>query len=45
VTVPLPEPDAPVRTVIHDTLDTAVQLQPPGMATSTLPLPPADTTL
>jgi hypothetical protein len=44
VTVPLPEPDAPVRTVIHETLDTAVQLQPPGIATSTLPLAPAAAT-
>jgi hypothetical protein len=38
VTVPEPEPDAPVSIVIHDTLDTAVQLQPDGMATLTLPL-------
>jgi hypothetical protein len=43
VTVPLPEPDAPVRTVIHDTLDTADHEQPPGRAISTLSLAPAAT--
>lgn len=43
VTVPLPEPDAPVRTVIHDALDTADHAQPPGREMSTLPLAPAAT--
>ena len=43
MTVPLPEPEAPVRTVIHEALDTADHEQPPGRATSTLPLAPAAT--
>lgn len=42
VTVPLPLPDAPVSTVIHDTPDVAAHAQPPGTVMSTLPLPPAD---
>ena len=45
VTVPLPEPEAPVSTVIHETLDTAVQVQPAGTVTSTLELAPAATML
>jgi hypothetical protein len=38
VTAPEPDPEAPVSTVIQDTVETAVQLQPDGMATSTAPL-------
>ena len=34
--MPLPEPDPPVSTVIHDTPDTAVQVQPVATLTSTL---------
>jgi len=45
VTVPLPAPDVPVSTLIHDALDTAVHAQPAGNVTSTLPFPPAATTL
>jgi hypothetical protein len=41
VTVPSPEPDAPVSTVIHDTLETAVHAHPAGRSTSTLPFAPA----
>lgn len=36
VTVPLPEPEAPVSTVIHEAPETAVQAQPEGTVTSTL---------
>ena len=43
MTVPLPEPDAPVSTVIHDALDTADHEQPLARATSTLPFAPAAT--
>ncbi len=39
--MPLPEPDAPVNTVIHEALEAAVHAQPPGRLTLTLPLPPA----
>jgi hypothetical protein len=42
VTVPFPDPDAPVSTVIHDTLDTADQAHPPGTVTETLPSAPAE---
>jgi hypothetical protein len=41
VTVPLPEPDAPPVTVIHDTPLEAVQGQPEVAVTLTEPLPPA----
>jgi hypothetical protein len=41
VTVPSPEPLAPVRTVIHEALEVAVQAQPDGRLTSTLPSAPA----
>lgn len=41
MTVPLPDPDAPVRTVIQDTPETADQAQPPATAMSTLAFPPA----
>jgi hypothetical protein len=44
VTVPLPEPVAPVRTVIQLALGTADHVQPAGTATSTLPFPPAAAT-
>lgn len=40
----MPEPEAPVRTVIHETLETADHAQPPGIATSTLPLAPVAAT-
>ena len=43
VTVPFPEPDAPVSTVIHDALATADHEHPPGIRTSRVPLPPAAT--
>ena len=41
VTVPDPEPDAPVLTVIHATLLTAVQEQPVPAVIVLLPVPPA----
>jgi hypothetical protein len=41
LTVPLPEPEAPAVTVIHETLLTAVHAQPVGAATLTEPVPPA----
>jgi hypothetical protein len=44
VTVPLPDPEAPVSTVIHDALATADHEQPPGIRTSRVPLPPPATT-
>jgi hypothetical protein len=40
-TTPPPEPEAPEVTVIHGTLLTAVQGQPPGAPTDTLTVPPA----
>ncbi len=40
VIVPSPEPEAPVRTVIHETPETAVHAQPAGTVTSTLPSSP-----
>jgi hypothetical protein len=39
-TVPLPEPLAPLVTVIHAAFDTAVQEQPLVEVTFTLALPP-----
>jgi hypothetical protein len=39
-TAPLPEPDAPLVTVIHDALEAAVHAQPPAVVTATDPLPP-----
>jgi hypothetical protein len=42
VTVPLPVPDAPLSTVIHDTPEIAAHEHPPGTVMSTLPFPPAD---
>src|SRR5207244_7607218 len=44
VTLPLPEPDAPVVTVIHVALLTAVHAQPVGAVTVVLPVPPPATT-
>src|SRR5205814_4556552 len=44
VTLPLPEPDAPVVTVIHVALLTAVHAQPVGAVTVVLPVPPAAAT-
>jgi hypothetical protein len=41
VTVPFPEPEAPVRTVIQDAPDTAVHAHPDGTLMSTLPSSPA----
>jgi hypothetical protein len=41
VTVPAPEPEAPVRTTIQDALGTADHAHPPGTFTATLLLPPA----
>lgn len=41
----MPEPDAPVSTVIHEELETAVHAQPLGIVTSTLRSPPADVML
>ena len=41
VTVPLPDPEAPVRTVIHDTPGTAFQAQPAGTLMSTASSSPA----
>ena len=41
VTVPFPDPDAPVSVVIHETPGTAVQLQPEATLTLTLPSSPA----
>lgn len=45
VIVPFPEPDAPVSTVIQDTLGTADHAQPTGEVTATLKLAPAVATL
>jgi hypothetical protein len=42
VTDPLPLPVAPVLTVIHDALLLAVQAQPVGTVTVTVPVPAAD---
>lgn len=39
--MPFPDPVAPVRTVIHETLDAADHAHPPGIATATLLFPPA----
>jgi hypothetical protein len=39
-TAPLPEPEAPLVTVIQASLLTAVQLHPPGAVTLELPEPP-----
>ena len=44
VTFPLPVPVAPVVTVIHVVLLTAVHEQPPGAVTVVLPVPPPATT-
>src|SRR5439155_1214563 len=44
VTLPLPEPDAPVVTVIHASLLTAVHAHPVGAVTVVLPVPPPATT-
>ena len=44
-TVPAPEPDAPLSTVIHGTLGTAVHAHPPGNATFVLKLAPPVATL
>ena len=43
--VPAPEPDAPLSTVIHGTLGTAVHAHPPGSATLVLKVAPAAATL
>jgi hypothetical protein len=45
VTVPFPDPDAPVNTVTHETLETADHEQPVDNATSTLEFAPAATML
>lgn len=42
VTVPLPEPVAPLVIVIHDTLLAAVQEHPVPFRTDTLPVPADD---
>ena len=41
-TVPFPEPPTPAVTVIQESLLTAVQLQPAGAVTVTVPPPPAE---
>ncbi len=45
LTDPLPDPDAPDITVSQLLLLRAVQAQPPGADTATVPVPPFDTTL
>jgi hypothetical protein len=45
LTEPLPAPDAPAVTVSQLSLLTAVQAQPAGAVTVTVPVPPFDTTL
>ncbi len=40
VTVPVPVPDAPPVTVIHEAFDTAVHVQVAPVVTLTLPVPP-----
>ena len=45
LTVPLPDPLAPLVTVSHDALLVAVQVQPVAAVTVTAPLPPPDTML
>ena len=40
--MPLPLPDAPVSTAIHDTPGIAAHAHPPGTLMSTLPFAPAD---
>src|SRR5882762_6779660 len=42
LTVPLPLPLAPPVTCVHPWLLTAVQLQPTGAVTLTLPVPPVE---
>ena len=40
-TVVLPLPDAPLEMLIQSTFDLAVHVQPPFVASATLPVPPA----